>query len=225
MYCGQCASKLTEDAKFCGVCGSIVNKNLKNKNSKKKLIIGVVSSLLAIILIVGGVIGFTFILDVNSPDKTINNFFTAIRSNDIELIKELLVVDEGSSQSEDEYIHYLLEHYNENRSSLVADLNALKEDYLLGRFTTLPYYVIKEGNEYFIKIIQRELTVNTPYEIIEMRCFLGDEQVETSNSLLPGKYKLEIDYLDGSITKTLKNEIDLFYATPLVSVDLHEELE
>ena len=32
MYCGQCASKLTEDAKFCGVCGWMVKKNLKNKS-------------------------------------------------------------------------------------------------------------------------------------------------------------------------------------------------
>ena len=225
MYCGQCASKLTEDAKFCGVCGSIVNKNLKNKNSKKKLIIGAVSSLLAIVLIVGGVIGFTFIQDVNSPDKTINNFFTAIRSNDTELIKELLVVDEGSSQSEEQYINYLLEHYNENRSSLVTDLNALKADYVLGRFTTLPYYIIKDKNDYFIKMNQRELIINTPYEIVETRFFLGDEQIENSNSLLPGKYIIEVDYLDQSNTQTVVKEVDLFHETPLVSVELHEELE
>ena len=221
MYCGQCASKLTEDAKFCGVCGWMV----KNKGSMKKLVIGVVSSLLAIILIVGGVIGFTFILDVNSPDKTINNFFTAIRSNDIELIKELLVVDEGSSQSEDEYINYLLEHYNENRSSLVIDLNALKADYVLGRFTTLPYYIIKDEHDYFIKMNQRELTINTPYEIVEMRFFLGDEQIENSISFLPGKYTVEVDYLDQSNTHTVIKEVDLFHETPLVSVNLHEELE
>ena len=225
MYCGQCASKLTEDAKFCGVCGWMVKKNLKNKGSMKRLIIGVVSSLLGIILIVGGVIGFTVIQDVNSPNKTINDFFTAIRSNDTELIKELLVVDEGSSQSEDEYIHYLLEYYNENRSLLVVDLNDLKEDYLLGRFTTLPYYIIKDENDYFIKMGQRELTINTPYEIIEMRCFLGDEQIENSNSLLPGKYTVEVDYLDQSNTQTFIKEVDLFHETPLVSVDLHEELE
>lgn len=221
MYCKQCASKLIEDAKFCSICGAMV----KPKGSMNKLIIGVGCSLLTVAVIVSMVIGFIFIQNVNSPDNMIDKFFTAMRSNDFELIKELLVVDEESSQSEEEYINYLLEYYNENRPALVTDLNELKQDYLLGKFTTLPYYITKEENNYFIKIIPRALNVDTSYETTEMRCFLGDEKIDNFDFLLPGKYKLEVDYLYDSEKRTLEYEVDLFNDGPIMSVDLDEILE
>ena len=90
MYCGNCGMPLAYGKTECSICGFENNQdNKKSSNSNKKLIIGIVIGVLAIILIF---IALIFYAGISSTSSMINTAKTNSAINNYDIAKKQVIM-------------------------------------------------------------------------------------------------------------------------------------
>ena len=200
---------------------------------KRKFKVFVITLTILGILVGGGIAGFKYLQEMNTPENTIDRFFTLILNEDIEGLEKIVSEDDSVNMSEE--LQYLLNYYKENRSQLPDDVNALKDNFITGRLTTLPYYVVKKDgkliDKYLMKLNQRNLTINATFENVKVDLYRDEvlikEEIkfgEEISALYPGIYEIKIVSLDELTPFSLTETIDLFNSEPNVKLNISNDL-
>ncbi len=218
MYCGKCGAEVSNNVAFCPDCGEqisaqIANGQVKNKTKKSKTLKIFIPTLIVIIaIVVAGVIIFT---NKSGCEKVIDNYYKAIQTQDVFLMKSTLAqyfIDyETADYDTDEYllsdlqdlIEEDIEDYDcgENikitytitseKKATEDDLVALKDNI----YDWYAYYVTSE--EKFNNSINDACVLNVRFKVI------GAEDADgfTTKFLVVkenGKWKIALGSLDNS---------------------------
>lgn len=89
MYCGKCGMPLAYGKTECSICGYDENQNNKKNSNNKKLIIGLIIGILAVIFIF---VGLLFYVGISSTSSMVNKAKTNSAISNYNIIKKQVIM-------------------------------------------------------------------------------------------------------------------------------------
>ena len=211
---------------------SSYQNNIKKKKSKSKLK-SIILLVAITILVGGGYVGIKYLQQLYSPEKVIENFKRAIETQDIDMLKDVFS-DEYTAIDEKE-LKWIIDYYQGNEKTLSTDIKQLKENFENNKISDLPYYLSCEEGQLFdkcsIKVIERELTIKTSLENVNIALYSNNELIQDNidlnksiSNLEPGFYELKVTSTNELTPFTFTEEVNLFKSHSHVEVILDGDI-